>query len=150
MVISFTWRLPMEKSEVLRQVLIKLEQVELFNQFVEIVFGYNLQEDEYVYAQYKVANGNITLNIFDNNNTNRFNGYVFLNEDNDNYIKSKTINNTSINFIYLKKCLKLYEENACQNNLVLFGCWLAGIPNIIDTLFPDNISNVFKTIEKRI
>jgi len=93
------------KDEILRQVLIKLMKEGLLNKFVETIFSYKLNENDEVYIQYKIANGNITMNIFDNVITNRFNGYVFLDEDSDNYIKSDIENNTSINFIYLKKCL---------------------------------------------
>ena len=137
----------MEKAEVLRLILLELEKEGLLNKFVNIVFNYKLKDGDYIYIQYKVANGNITLNIFDNNDVNQFNGYVFLDEDNSDYIKSEVVDNTSINFVYLKRCLKLYHDSRKQDNLVLFGVWLAGDNTIVSELFESDILKIFKKKE---
>ncbi len=133
----------MDKKEILRQSLIKLMNLGLLNEFTKIVFNYELKDNDNIYIQYKIANDNITINIFDNINENRFNGYVFLDENNDSYIKTRTTDNTSINFIYLKKCKQLYLEDNNQNNLILFSAWLKD-ENTLDKIFPKKISQVFK------
>ena len=133
----------MDKKEILRQSLIKLMNLGLLNEFTKIVFNYELKDNDNIYIQYKIANDNITINIFDNINENRFNGYVFLDENNDSYIKTRTTDSTSINFIYLKKCKQLYLEDNNQNNLILFSAWLKD-ENTLDKIFPKKISQVFK------
>ena len=136
----------MEKSEILRQSLIKIMDKGLLNKFINTLFDYNLNDNDNIYAQYKVANGNITLNIFDNNDKNCFRGYVFLNKNNKEYIKKEIKDNTSINFVYLKKCQQLYRENHNQNNLILFGAYLTGCDEALDLIFDKDILNIIKNI----
>ena len=63
-------------DECFRLSLIDIMHAGLLNDFVNLIFDYNLKNDEEVYIQYKIASGNIILNIFDNCNNNRFNGYI--------------------------------------------------------------------------
>ena len=63
-------------DECFRLSLIDIMHAGLLNDFVNLIFDYNLKNDEEVYIQYKIASGNIILNIFDNyiilSNINRF------------------------------------------------------------------------------
>ena len=67
----------MDRKEIFRQVLIKLMEEGLLNDFISIVFDYNLEENDFIYAQYKIVNNEIVLDIFDNNKTNRFKFFLY-------------------------------------------------------------------------
>ena len=63
----------MDKKEIFRQILITLMNEGYLNDFISIVFNYNLKENDFIFAQYKIIDNNIILDIFDNNKKNRFN-----------------------------------------------------------------------------
>ena len=50
-------------DECFRLSLIDIMHAGLLNDFVNLIFDYNLKNDEEVYIQYKIASGNIILNI---------------------------------------------------------------------------------------
>ena len=50
-------------DEYFRLSLIDIMHAGLLNDFVNLIFDYNLKNDEEVYIQYKIASGNIILNI---------------------------------------------------------------------------------------
>ena len=80
----------MDRKEIFRQVLIKLMNEGYLNDFISIVFNYNLEENDFIYAQYKIIDNNVILDIFDNNKKNRFNAYIFV-EDSENILIEKFI-----------------------------------------------------------
>ena len=63
-------------DEMFRQSLIEITDNNLLNEFINNIFEYKLNDDEYVYIQYKIVNNNIVLNIFDNAIDNRFIAYI--------------------------------------------------------------------------
>lgn len=104
-------------DECFRLALIDIMHAGLLNDFVNLVFGYNLKSNEDVYMQYKIASGNIILNIFDNCNNNRFNGYIF---SNNNIIDD----NNEITYIDINDAYKKYKNDNNYNNLILIGALL--------------------------
>ena len=104
-------------DEMLRLSLIELMNKNLLNAFVNKIFDYNLKEDEYVYMQYKIVNGNVVLNIYDNNKTNRFKAFIFTND--------KIINDDKdVNYINIEDCYRIYKNNDTKNKINLIGALL--------------------------
>lgn len=66
-------------DENFRLTLIDITNKGLLNEFMNEVFNYNLNKDEYVYIQYKLVNKNIVLNIYDNKDSRNFKAYIFTN-----------------------------------------------------------------------
>lgn len=108
----------MDRKEVFRQVLIRLMEKGLLNDFISIVFDYNLEENDFIYAQYKLVNKEIVLEIFDNNKVNRFNVYVFVENSKDKYIEKNNDENTSITYLYLDNCYKKYKDKKNVSNII--------------------------------
>ena len=108
----------MDKKEIFRQVLIKLMENGLLNEFISIVFDYDLEENDFIYAQYKLVNKEIVLEIFDNNKVNRFNVYVFVENSKDKYIDKNNDENTSITYLYLDNCYKKYKDKKNVSNII--------------------------------
>lgn len=107
----------MMNDEMLRLSLIELMNKHLLNAFVNKIFDYNLKEDEYVYMQYKIVNGNVVLNIYDNNKTNRFKAFIFTND--------KIINDDKdVNYINIEDCYRIYKNNDTKNKINLIGALL--------------------------
>ena len=104
-------------DECFRLSLIDIMHAGLLNDFVNLIFDYNLKNDEEVYIQYKIASGNIILNIFDNCNNNRFNGYIF---SNNNFIDDKN----SITCIDVNEAYKKYKNGTSNKNTILIGALL--------------------------
>ena len=101
----------------LRLSLIELMNEELLNDFVNKIFKYNLKEGEYVYIQYKIVNGNIVLNIYDNSPVNRFKAYIFTNSNIENDIND-------VCYINVDDCYDRYKINGSRNKIYLLGALL--------------------------
>lgn len=129
-------------DECFRLALIDIMHAGLLNDFVNLVFGYNLKSNEDVYMQYKIASGNIILNIFDNCNNNRFNGYIF---SNNNIIDD----NNEITYIDINDAYKKYKNDNNYNNLILIGALLKSNNenekiHIINLLFDGKMKKIIR------
>lgn len=126
-------------DEPFRLSLIEIMNNDLLNDFVNCIFDYNLKKDEYVYIQYKIVNGNIILNIFDNCEDNRFKAYIFT----DNETKTQ---DDDIIYVNVGTCYQEYK-NGNKNKLILLGALLKSDnkdekKEIIKSLFDNNIKNI--------
>ncbi len=147
----------MDQKEIFRQVLIRLMNESLLNDFLSIVFNYNLNEKDFVYAQYKIINGEVILDIFDNNKKNRFNAYIFSYANNTNNLIEKEINkNTTITHLYVNNCYKKFKEGNTISNIIKLAASLKIIKKeefdkIIKGIFPLKIENIiYEEIAKNI
>ena len=126
-------------DEPFRLSLIEIMNNDLLNDFVNCIFDYNLKKDEYVYIQYKIVNGNIILNIFDNSEDNRFKAYIFTNNETDTQ-------DDDIIYVNVGTCYQEYK-NGNKNKLILLGAILKSDnkdekKEIIKSLFDNNIKNI--------
>lgn len=126
-------------DEMFRQALIEITDNDLLNDFVNAVFGYKLNNDEYVYIQYKIVNDNIVLNIFDNSKENRFKAYIFT--------LDSIISDNDTLYINVEDCYKRYREGNINDKLCLLGALL--VTNINDEK-EDIINKLFDNEIKRI
>lgn len=146
----------MDKEEIFRQILINTMNKGLLNKFISIVFNYSLQNNDFIYAQFKVVEGNIILNIFDNNKKNRFNAYIIVKNTNNTYLEKTIDNNASITYVYVDNCYKKYLNNQKMTNLEKISATfkaksLKEFQNIIQGLFPENIEKIiYEQIKKEI
>ena len=128
-------------DEMFRLSLIDLMNHDLLNDFVNMIFKYRLKENEYIYMQYKIANGNIILNIFDNNKNNRFKAFIF-----SNY--SLIDENNNILYLNIEDCYLKYKNKKTNNKLYLLGALLKTTntiekKEIINNLFENDIKGIF-------
>lgn len=128
-------------DEMFRLSLIDLMNNDLLNDFVNMIFKYRLKENEYIYMQYKIANGNIILNIFDNNKKNRFKAYIFSND-------SLIDENNNILYLNVEDCYLKYKNKKTNNKLYLLGALLKTTntiekKEIINNLFENDIKGIF-------
>lgn len=126
-------------DEPFRLSLIEIMNNDLLNDFVNCIFDYNLKKDEYVYIQYKIVNGNIILNIFDNNEDNRFKAYIFTDDDTETQ-------DDDIIYVNVETCYQEYK-NGNKKKLILLGALLKSgnkeeKKEIIKSLFDNNIKNI--------
>ena len=144
----------MDRKEIFRQILIKLMEEGLLNDFISITFNYNLKENDFIFAQYKIIDKNIMLDIFDNNKKNRFNAYIFV-EDSDNILLEKEINkDASITYLYIDNCYKKYKKNKKISNLLKLAASfrvkdINELNNLIKDTYPKEIEIIiYNEIEK--
>ena len=104
-------------DEMLRLSLIELMNVDLLNDFVNKIFKYHRKKDDYIYIQYKIVNGNIVINIYDNGRSNRFKAYIFTNDEVLNDDKE-------VNYINIGDCYNKYKKNGTRDKLYLLGALL--------------------------
>lgn len=144
----------MDRKEIFRQVLISSMNKGYLNDFVSIVFDYNLEENDFIYAQYKIIDNNIILDIFDNNVKNRFSAYMFV-EDSENILIEKEVNNeASITYLYIDNCYKKYKKGKRLSNLLKLAASFRvesqeEFNNLIKGVFPKEIEKIiYEEIEK--
>lgn len=144
----------MDKKEIFRQILITLMNEGYLNDFISIVFNYNLKENDFIFAQYKIIDNNIILDIFDNNTKNRFNAYIFV-EDSENILIEKEVNNDAcITYLYIDNCYKKYKSKKRLSNLLKLAASFRveteqEFNNLIKGIFPKEIEKIiYKEIEK--
>ena len=143
-----------DRKEIFRQILIKLMNTGLLNEFISIVFNYDLDKNDFIFAQYKIINGDVTLEIFDNNNVNRFNVYVFVENSKNITIEKEVNNNTSVIYLYLDNCYKKYKNNYKVDNLMKLALsfrveTINEFNNLISNLFPKKIEKIiYEEIKK--
>ena len=129
-------------DEMFRLSLIDVMNANLLNGLVNTVFGYDFNENEYVYIQYKLINGNVVLNIFDNKDSNRFKAYIFCHNDIAN-------DDNDVFYINVDEAYKRFLENNGKNdNVSLIGALLVSKDNnekreIIDSLFDATTRDIF-------
>ena len=122
-------------DEMLRLSLIEIMNMDLLNDFINKVFGYKLGNGDFVYAQYKIVNSNIVLNIFDNTKKNRFKAFIFSIDNFDN-------DGDDTMFINIRNCYLKYKNKKTRKKLLLLGALLYTSNNdekkeIIESLFDD-------------
>ena len=143
-----------DRKEIFRQILIKLMNKGLLNEFISIVFNYDLDRNDFIFAQYKIINGDVTLEIFDNNNVNRFNVYVFVENSKNITIEKEVNNNTSVIYLYLDNCYKKYKNNYKVDNLIKLALsfrveTINEFNKLILNLFPKKIEKIiYEEIKK--
>ena len=144
----------MDRKEIFRQILIKLMSNGYLNDFISIVFDYNLEDNDFIYAQYKIIDNNVILDIFDNNVKNRFNAYIFV-EDSENILVEKAVNKSaSITYLYLDNCYKKYKQNKKISNLLKLAISfrvesMKEFKSLIKDIFPKEIEKIiYDEIEK--
>ena len=127
-------------DEMFRLSLIEIMDNDLLNNFVNSIFKYELNDDEYIYMQYKIIKGNIVLNIFDNGKENRFKGYIF---SNDSFIND----DENVLYINIGECYEKYKYKKTNNKLCLLGALLktqndVEKKEIIESLFDNDIKGI--------
>lgn len=144
----------MDRKEIFRQILINLMNKGYLNEFISITFNYNLEDNDFIYAQYKIIDNNVMLDIFDNNKENRFNAYIFV-EDSENILIEKEINkDASITYLYIDNCYKKYKEKKRISNLLKLSASfrvkdIKELKNLIKNMYPKEIENIiYEEIEK--
>mgnify|MGYP006916133843 CR=1 FL=1 len=104
-------------DEMFRLSLIDFMNENLLNDFVNNFFDYNLIDGEYIYMQYKIVNGNIVLNIYNNSDVNRFKAYIFTN---DNFVNE----DDDVYYINIDDCYNSYINDASRDKISLLGALL--------------------------
>ena len=144
----------MDRKEIFRQILINLMNEGLLNDFISITFNYNLEDNDFIYAQYKIIDNNVILDIFDNNVKNRFNAYIFV-EDSENILIEKQVNKTAcITYLYIDNCYKKYKQKKKLSNLLKLAASfrvkdINEFNNLLKEIYPKEIEKIiYKQIEK--
>ena len=118
----------------LRLSLIDIMNMNLLNDFVNRIFRYRLDDNEFVYIQYKIVKRNVVLNLFDNTKNNRFKAFIYTLHNIDS--------NDNTMYINVKDCYSKWKENKTKKTLYLLGALLYSTENqekkeIIESLFDD-------------
>jgi len=144
----------MDRKEIFRQILIKLMNEGYLNDFISITFNYSLKDNDFIYAQYKIIDNNVILDIFDNNIKNRFNAFIFV-EDSENVLIEKEVNiNTSITYLYIDNCYKKFKDNKKMSNLLKLAASfrvkdMNEFSLLITNIYPKEIEKIiYEQIEK--
>ena len=144
----------MDRKEMFRQILINLMNEGLLNDFISITFNYNLEDNDFIYAQYKIIDNNVILDIFDNNVKNRFNAYIFVEDSENNLIEKEVNKDASITYLYIDNCYKKYKEKKTLSNLLKLAASfrvkdIDEFNNLIKEIYPKEIEKIiYKQIEK--
>lgn len=137
----------MDRKEIFRQILITLMNEGYLNDFISITFNYNLENNDFIYAQYKIIDNNVILDIFDNNVKNRFNAYIFV-EDSENILIEKEVNqDASITYLYIDNCYKKYKEKKKLTNILKLAASfrvkdIKEFQDLIEGIYPSQIEKI--------
>lgn len=110
----------MAKLKNIREIINKLDEKKYLNEFINLTFNYNLKKTDSVVVYVQDIDDTQILYIYEKYNKNRMQFYEFLMEESPVYLKKISSFNIITNFIYINKCLEIYQNEKNHNNLIKF------------------------------
>lgn len=110
----------MAKLKNIREIINKLDEKKYLNEFINLTFNYNLKKTDSVVVYVQDIDDTQILYIYEKYNKNRMQFYEFLMEESPIYLKKISSFNIITNFIYINKCLEIYQNEKNHNNLIKF------------------------------
>ena len=119
----------------------ELERQDCLKEFINLTFNYNLQKDDNIEVYVQHINDNDIIYIYQIGSKNKIEFFDFFMTDNKIYLEKIVNKNIITNYIYINKCIELYNSKKMINNLIRFtvSFYLDNKKKILLEYLPKNI-----------
>ena len=126
----------------------ELERQDCLKKFINLTFNYNLQKDDNIEVYVQHINDNDIIYIYQIGSKNKIEFFDFFMTDNKIYLEKIVNKNIITNYIYINKCIELYNSKKMINNLIRFtvSFYLDNKKKILLEYLPKNIVDIIINI----
>ena len=126
----------------------ELERQDCLKEFINLTFNYNLQKDDNIEVYVQHINDNDIIYIYQIGSKNKIEFFDFFMSDNKIYLEKIVNKNIITNYIYVKKCIELYNDKKIINNLIRFtvSFYLDNKKEILLEYLPNNIVEIIVNV----
>ena len=126
----------------------ELEKAGVLKEFINLTFSYKLQKEDNIEVYVQHINNNDILYIYQIGSKNKIEFFDFFMSDNKIYLEKIVNKNIITNYIYVKKCIKLYNKKKIINNLIRFtvSFYLDNKKEILLEYLPNNIVEIIVNV----
>lgn len=126
----------------------ELERQDRLKEFINLTFNYNLQKDDNIEVYVQHINDNDIIYIYQIGSKNKIEFFDFFMTDNKIYLEKIVNKNIITNYIYINKCIELYNSKKMINNLIRFtvSFYLDNKKKILLEYLPKNIVDIIINI----
>lgn len=126
----------------------ELERQDCLKEFINLTFNYNLQKDDNIEVYVQHINDNDIIYIYQIGSKNKIEFFDFFMTDNKIYLEKIVNKNIITNYIYINKCIELYNSKKMINNLIRFtvSFYLDNKKKILLEYLPKNIVDIIINI----
>ena len=126
----------------------ELEKAGVLKEFINLTFSYKLQKEDNVEVYVQHINNNDILYIYQIGSKNKIEFFDFFMSDNKIYLEKIVNKNIITNYIYVKKCIELYNDKKIINNLIRFtvSFYLDNKKEILLEYLPNNIVEIIVNV----
>lgn len=126
----------------------ELERQDCLKEFINLTFNYNLQKDDNIEVYVQHINDNDIIYIYQIGSKNKIEFFDFFMTDNKIYLEKIVNKNIITNYIYINKCIELYNSKRMINNLIRFtvSFYLDNKKKILLEYLPKNIVDIIINI----
>ncbi len=126
----------------------ELERQDCLKEFINLTFNYNLQKDDNIEVYVQHINDNDIIYVYQIGSKNRIEFFDFFMTDNKIYLEKIVNKNIITNYIYINKCIELYNSKKMINNLIRFtvSFYLDNKKKILLEYLPKNIVDIIINI----
>ena len=126
----------------------ELERQDRLKEFINLTFNYNLQKDDNIEVYVQHINDNDIIYVYQIGSKNRIEFFDFFMTDNKIYLEKIVNKNIITNYIYINKCIELYNSKKMINNLIRFtvSFYLDNKKKILLEYLPKNIVDIIINI----
>ena len=126
----------------------ELEKAGVLKEFINLTFSYKLQKEDTIEVYVQHINNNDILYIYQIGSKNKIEFFDFFMTDNKIYLEKIVNKNIITNYIYINKCIELYNSKKMINNLIRFtvSFYLDNKKKILLEYLPKNIVDIIINI----
>ena len=126
----------------------ELEKAGVLKEFINLTFSYKLQKEDNIEVYVQHINNNDILYIYQIGSKNKIEFFDFFMSDNKIYLEKIVNKNIITNYIYVKKCIELYNDKKIINNLIRFtvSFYLDNKKEILLEYLPNNIVEIIVNV----
>ena len=126
----------------------ELERQDCLKEFINLTFNYNLQKDDNIEVYVQHINDNDIIYVYQTCSKKRIEFFDFFMTDNKIYLEKIVNKNIITNYIYINKCIELYNSKKMINNLIRFtvSFYLDNKKKILLEYLPKNIVDIIINI----
>ena len=138
----------MAKLNNIDKIIKELERCNYLKEFINLTFSYNLQKDDDIEVYVQHINGNDILYIYQMGSKNKIEFFDFFMTSNKIYLEKIVNKDIITNYIYINKCIDLYNSKKMINNLIRFtvSFYLENKKKILLEYLPKNIVDIIINI----
>ena len=110
----------MAKLNNLDKIIEELKKNNYLKEFINLTFNYDLQKEDNIEVYIQHINENDIIYIYQIGAKNQIEFFDFFLEESNIYLEKMVSKGIITNYVYVNKCIELYNTNTKINNLIRF------------------------------